>query len=119
MVLADEHHPEQRRVEDRLQLGSSPVQFPRPFRHLRLELIAGLAEPFFPTASLVDEPCTLECCRRLIRRNGEKHLVDFGGKVGATACRGDEAAIGVDSDGNDETTAPVHVVAEVLHDLLL
>src|SRR3989441_11167736 len=67
---------------------------------------------------LVDEPCVLKRRRGMIRSHGKQQLVDLGREVGAITRRSDEAALGIDTDGNDNALAWRHADANVGNDFL-
>src|SRR5207244_5166835 len=65
------------------QIGFAALQLGGPFRHLRLEFVAGftklllaLAYCFLGAAVIVDEPSRAKCCCSMIRGYGEQQLVD-------------------------------------------
>ena len=51
----------------------------------------------------------LERGRGVIRRHGKQQLVNFAGEVGTSARRSDQATLGVDANGDDNTTAWLRV----------
>ena len=102
------------------QIGLAASQFGGPFRHLRLEFVAGsskllfaLAQRFFGAAVIVDEACHPKCRCGMIGGHGEQQLVDFGRKVGAIAGRGNHTALGIDADGNDDAAAALRAAANL------
>src|SRR5207253_6327287 len=111
LIPAEQGNADWRRIQNRLQLGSGPPQFHRPVRHLRFELAARA------TKALLD-PGALKCRCGVVRSHRNQELVDLGGKVGPTTRRGDQTALGVDTDGNDETPASLRPVANFGNDLL-
>src|SRR5262245_2765212 len=108
------------RVAHRLCLGQislAAAQFSAPFRYLHLEFVASLAEFFLRAAALMDEARALECCRGVIRSHRKQQLVNLGGKVGAITRRSYQTALGIYTDGNDNTAAWLHA-ANVGNDFL-
>src|SRR5437763_10466347 len=92
-------------------------------RHLRLEFVAGLAKlllalayRFLGAAAIIEEASRPKCCCSMIRRHGEQHLVNFGGKVGAITSRGNQTALAIDADRDDNTAASLRVIANVAND---
>ena len=101
-----------------MQLGGGSQQFARPLGHLQLELVAGSAQLVLGAAALVDETGALECRRGVIGRHREQELVRLGGKVGAIRGDRDQTAVGIDTDGHDQTTAALPIAADVGDDRL-
>src|SRR6266536_2467495 len=99
------------------QVGFASPQLGCPLSHLHLELISGLAKLLFGPRALVDEACALKCRRSVIRGKAQKQMVNFRGKVGSIAGRGNQTALGIDTDRNDDTAAWLHAVADVRNDL--
>src|SRR6266566_7004655 len=94
------------------QIGFAALQLGGPFRHFRLEFVAGFTKllltlpyRFLGAAVIVDEACCPKCCCGMIRGYGEQQLVNFGGKVGAITRRRNQTAFGSDADGDDYTAA--------------
>jgi len=94
------------------------LQLARPFGHLQLEPVAGLAELFLGAATLMDEARALECRCGVIRRHGEEQLVGFRGKIAPITCDGNQPTVGIDTDRHDETAARLQTAADVGNDLL-
>jgi hypothetical protein len=76
-----------------------------------------LAELFLRAAPLMDEAGALECCRSVIRSHGKQQLVNLSGKVSAITRRSHQTALGIYTDGNDNTAAWFHA-ANVGNDFL-
>ena len=55
--------------------------------------------------ALVDEGGALKCRRSVIRGQAEQELVGLRGKAHATTGRGNDTALGIDTDGNGNTAA--------------
>ena len=87
------------------QVGFASPQFGCPLGHLHLELVSGFAKLFFGSRALVDEACALKCCRSVIRGKAKQQLVNLRGKVDAITGRSNHTALGIDTDGNDNTAA--------------
>src|SRR5205823_10698278 len=94
------------------QIGFAALQLGGPFRHLRLEFVAGftklllaLAYRFLGAAVMVEEASCPKCCCGMIRRYGEQQLVNFGRKVGVITRRRNQTALGINADGDDNTAA--------------
>src|SRR6266478_2583102 len=105
------------------QIGFAALQFGGPFRHLRLEFVAGFTKllltlpyRFLGAAVIVDEACCPKCCCGMIRGHGEQQLVNFGGKVGAITRRRNQTAFGSDADGDDYTAAALRATGDVAND---
>src|SRR6202048_2655610 len=82
------------------QIGFAALQLGGPFRHLRLEFVAGStklllahAYRFLGAAVIVDEASCPKCCCPMIRGHGEQQLVNFGRKVGVITCRSNQTAL--------------------------
>src|SRR3954469_4935283 len=99
-------------------MGLASPQFGCPLGDPHLELVSGFAKLFFHPCALVDEAYALKCCRRVIRSDGKQQLVNLSRKVGAITGRSNHTAIGIDTDGNDNTAAWLHAAADVGNDLL-
>src|SRR5438128_5647298 len=81
------------------QICFAALQLGGPFRHLRLEFVAGftklllaLAYRFLGAALIVEDAGCPKCCCGMIRSHGEQQLVDLGRKVGVITCRRNQAA---------------------------
>src|SRR5258708_7017531 len=105
------------------QIGFAALQLGGPFRHLRLELVAGftklllaLAYRFLGATLIVDQASCPKCCCGMIRGHGEQQLVNFGGKVGVITCRRNQTALGSDADGDDNTAAALGATDNVAND---
>ena len=105
------------------QIGFAPLQFGGPFRHLRLEFVAGsaklslaLAYRFLGAEVIVHEACRPKCRRGMVGGHGEQQLIDFGGKVGAITGRSNQTTLGIDADGNDNAAASLRATADVTND---
>src|SRR3984893_15825461 len=92
------------------QIGFAALQLAGPFRHLRLEFVAGftklllaLAYRFLGAAVIVEEACRPKRCCRMIRRHGKQQLVNLGRELGVITCRRNQTALGSDADGDDNT----------------
>ena len=107
------------------QIGFAALQLGGPFRHLRLEFVVGftklllaLAYRFLGAAVIVEEACRPKCRCGMIRRHGKQQLVNLGRKVSVITCRRDQAALGIDANGNDDAPARRRAAADVGNDLL-
>src|SRR6202030_1937563 len=105
------------------QTGFAALQLGGPFRHLRLEFVAGLtklllahAYRFLGAAVIVDEASCPKCCCPMIRGHGEQQLVNFGRKVGVITCRRNQTALGIDADRDDNTAAVLRATANIAND---
>ena len=105
------------------QIGFAALQLGGPFRHLRLEFVVGftklllaLAYRFLGAAVIVEEAGRPKCRCGMIRRHGKQQLVNLGRKVSVITCRRDQAALGIDADGDDNTPALLRATANVAHD---
>ncbi len=106
------------------QIGLAALQFGGPFRHLRLEFVAGLtklllalAYRFLGAAVIVEEASCPECRCGMIRGHREQQLVNLGRKGGVITRRRDQTALGIDADGDDNTAAALRTTADVANDL--
>src|SRR6266853_6490824 len=105
------------------QIGFAALQLAGPFRHLRLEFVAGftklllaLAYRFLGASVIVEEACCPKCRCGMIRGHGEQQLVNFGRKVGAITRRRNQTALGSDADGDDNAAAALLATADVVDD---
>src|SRR6266700_2876688 len=94
------------------QIGFAALQLGGPFRHLRLEFVAGftkllfaLAYRFLGAPVIVDEASCAKCRCGMIRGDGEQQLVNFGGKVGVTTRCRNQTALRIDADRDDNAAA--------------
>jgi hypothetical protein len=117
-VVQVAHHPPAFFVGGGYHTRARRAQFGRPFGHLHFEFVSGFAKLVFSLPALVDEACAPKCCCGVIRGDGKQHQVNLGRKVGATAGRRNETALGIDTDGNDSGAAWLHAAADVRNDLL-
>src|SRR5271169_3983705 len=101
------------------QIGLAALQFGGPFRHLRLEFVTGLAQLSLALAYRFLGACRTKCGSGMIRRYGEQQLVNFGRKVGVIACRRNKTALGIDPDGDHNTTAVLRAIADLANDFPL
>ena len=109
LLVGRRHHPCPRGGE----LGLASPQFGCPLGHLHLELVSGLAKLFFRPPPLMDQAGVRKCCRGVIRSEGKQQLVNLGGKVGTFGDRSNHTALGIDTDGNDNTAAWLDAAADV------
>src|SRR6267143_6029577 len=105
------------------QIGFAALQFGGPFRHLRLEFVAGftklllaLAYRFLDASVIVEEACCPKCCCGMIRGHREQQLVNFGRKIGAITRRRNQTALGSDADGDDNAAAALRATSNVAND---
>ena len=54
----------------------------------------------------------------MVRGQGEQKQVSRGGEIGAITGHGDHSALGVNTNGNDDTTALTATAADVGNDFL-
>ena len=80
------------------------------------KLLLALAYRFLGAAVIVEEACRPKCRCGMIRRHGKQQLVNLGRKVSVITCRRDQAALGIDADGNDNTAASLRVIADIAND---
>src|SRR5260370_24232161 len=99
------------------QVGLAFASLGCPLHHLHLQLVPGLAKLLFGPRALVDEARALKCCRSVITSKARQKLVNLRGKVDATTGCGNHTALGIDTDGNDNTVAWLDVAAGVRNDL--
>ena len=99
------------------QVSFASPQLGRPLIHLRLKLVPGLAKLLFGPRALVDEARALKCCRSMVRSKAKQQLVNLRRKVEATTGRRDHAALGIDTDRNDNTATRLDAAADVGNDL--
>src|SRR5216683_1705217 len=105
------------------QIGFAALQLGGPFRHLRLEFVAGfakllltLAYRFLGAAVIVDQARCPKCCCSVIRGYGEQQLVNFGRKLGVFTGGRNQTALGSDADRDDNTAAALRAIANVAND---
>ena len=111
LIFSEQGNTDRRGIQDRLQFGGGPAQLDRPFRHLRLQLAARAAQVLLRQRAL-------ERAGGVIRGHRKQQLVDLGGKVDTIGRHGDQAALGIDANGNDDTAARRRAAADVGNDLL-
>jgi hypothetical protein len=99
------------------EIGFAPLQIGSPFRHRHLEFVAGLTEFRHLTVEFVAQACVLKGCRCVIGSHGKQQLINLAGKVGASACRSDQASLGIDANRNDNPAAWLRA-AKVSNDFL-
>ena len=87
------------------KVGLASPQLGCPLGHLDLQHVPGLAKLLFSPGALADEGGALKGRRSVIRGKAEHEPVDLGGKADATTGRGNDAALGIDTDGNGNTAA--------------
>src|SRR5260370_7445173 len=101
------------------QKGFTALQFGGPFRHLRLEFVAGFTKLLLALAYRFLGACRTKCGSSMIGGHGEQHLVNFGRKVGAITRRSNQTALGIDANGDYNPAALLCATANVANDLAL
>src|ERR1700674_4952320 len=87
------------------QIGLAASQIGGSFRHLHLEFVAGLTEFLHLRAEFVAQTRVLKRCGGVIGSHGKEQLVNLARKVGASGRRSDQASLGIEANGNDDTAA--------------
>src|SRR6266446_6418196 len=98
------------------QKGFTALQFGGPFRHLRLEFVAGFTKLLLALAYRFLGACRTKCGSSMIGGHGEQHLVNFSRKVGAITRRRNQTPLGIDANGDDNTAALLRATANVAND---
>src|SRR3984957_18957275 len=99
------------------KVGFASPQLGGPLSHAGLQHVPGPAKLLFSRRALVDEGGVLEGRRSVIRSQAEQEPVDLRGKADATAGRGNDTALGVDTDRNGNTPEWPGSAADVGDDL--
>ena len=99
------------------KVGFAAPQLGGPLSHLDLQHVPGLAELLFSPRALVDEGGVLKGRRSVIRGQAEQEPVDLRGKADAIRGRGNDAALGIDTDRDDNTAAWPGTAVDVGNDL--
>src|SRR6202158_5997440 len=87
------------------QIGLAASQIGGSFRHLHFEFVAGLTEFRHLRVDFMAQARVLKRCGGVIGSNGKEQLVNLARKVGASGRRSDQASLGIEANGNDDTAA--------------